>query len=223
MVVVAGLGTALMLEQQALTNLRERNRTLESQAAQLRQTAGRRAAETQDPAGNLALQHREQLRCAVAALRRETNDLASLRAKNHQLHLATSEPEDPVEAEFKEQMEARTGLVARLGLMFYMYAADHNDQFPTNFEQAADSRLADWESELEFGTNNLEIVCAGSAVSAVDRVKTILFRDKQTRCSPTGEWVKIYGFVNGHVEVHTEPDEAGFAAWEADHMVASGR
>jgi len=225
MIVVAGLGIAFVLEQQSVAALRAQNRALEQQVAQLGQVPGPSAADPQtapdDPASRREEQLRElnRLRNQVGALRQQSGALAGLRTKNHALHLATGEPEDPVEAEFKEQTEMRMNHMKRWGLSFYMYAVEHHDQFPTNFEQSA--RVTGAESELDFGTNNIEILYRGAIVSGADAGKTLLFRDKETRRSPQGDLVRVYGFADGHTEAHAEPDEAGFAAWEADRTAAA--
>jgi RNA polymerase sigma factor (sigma-70 family) len=227
-IVVACLGTAVVLEQQSVAALRAQNRALEQQVAQLGQVPGPSAADPQtapdDPASRREEQLRElnRLRNQVGALRQQSGALAGLRARNHALHLATGKPEDPVgpaEAEFKEQTEMRMNHVKQWGLSFKLYALDHNEQFPTSFEQSA--RGTSTESELGFGTNNLEILYQGAEVTGADADKTLLFRDKETRRSPNGDLVRVYGFADGHTEAHAEPDEAGFAAWEADRIVAT--
>ena len=231
-IVVAGLGTGFVLEQQSVAALRAQNRALEQQVAQLRPAAGPSGANPQalpdDPASQREEQSRElnRLRRQVGAMRPQSGDLAGLRTKNQQLRTAAGaagEPEEPVgpaEAEFKAQTEARMNHVKQWGLLFKTYALDHNEQFPTNFEQCA--RATGTESELDFGTKNLEILYQGAEVTgAEDALKTLLFRDRETRRSPKGDLVRIYGFADGRAEAHAEPDEAGFAAWEADRIVAS--
>jgi RNA polymerase sigma factor (sigma-70 family) len=225
-VVVAGLGTGLVLEQQAIRKLREQTQVLERQVAQLRQATAERArtAGVQAPADDPSAQRKSQLgdlsrlRNEVGALRRESTDLARLQAKNHELHTATGEPEDPVEAEFQEQTLMRANHLKQWGLSFHLYARDHNNQFPETFEQAASIQRS--ESLLGFDTNHFEIVYRGSSEGIADPGKTILFREKQARRSPKGDWIQVYGFADGHVEAHTETDEAGFAAWERERIVA---
>jgi RNA polymerase sigma factor (sigma-70 family) len=225
-VVVAGLGTTLILEHQALAKLREQNHALEQQVAQLRQAAQRPPpAGAQAPGGDRTspgedpLRDLNRLRREVGTLRQQPSDLASLRAKNRELHEATDEPEDPVEAEFKEQTEMRMNHLKQWGLSFLMYANDHNNQLPETFEQAASIQGS--EPLLGFDTNHFEIVYRGSTEGVADPGKTIIFRERQARRSPKGEWVQVYGFADGHVEVHTELDEAGFAAWERERIVAA--
>jgi hypothetical protein len=53
-----------------------------------------------------------------------------------------------------------------------------------------------------------------------DAGKTILFREKQARRSPKGEWVKVYAFADGTAQIHAESDEANFEVWEKDPVKA---
>jgi hypothetical protein len=206
--------------------LREENRALEQQVAQLSQQAeGRLSPSDPGTPGNVPASLREEqsgdlnrLRSEVGALRQQPNDLPRLRAENRELKAATDEPEDPAEAEFKEQTKMRMVHLKQWGLSFHLYARDHNDQLPETFEQAAGIQGS--ESLLGFDTNHFEIVCRGTIRGIPEPGKTIIFREKQARRSPKGDWVQVYGFADGHVEAHTEPDEASFAAWEKDRIVA---
>jgi RNA polymerase sigma factor (sigma-70 family) len=223
-VVVAGVGTTWVLEHQALNRLREENRALEQQVARLsRPTADLPSRGPNAPSGpqtSLAerrLRDLDRLRGEVSALRRQTGDLASLQAENRQLRSATDEPDDPAEAEFREQTLERVNHLKQWGLSFILYANDHQDQYPTTFEQAAGVQHS--ESLLGFDTNHFEIVFTGTRDSVPDPGKTLIFREKQARRSPKGDWIKVYGFADGSVETHPEPDETSFAAWERDRVV----
>jgi hypothetical protein len=220
-----GMGTTLMLEHRALTQLRQENQTLEQQIARL--TAQVESQSRAPDAKTLApqpsslrdqqLKELQRLRGEVGSLRPQSNDLASLRATNRDLRTATDEPDDPAEAEFKEQTRMRIEHLKQWGLSFILYAQAHQGQFPESFEQAA--KVQNSEALLEFDTNHFAIVYRGSQESVVDPGQTIIFREKQARCAPNGEWSKVYGLADGSVQVHTEPDEANFAAWEKERVV----
>ena len=36
---------------------------------------------------------------------------------------------------------------------------------------------------------------------------------------PDGKWVKVYGFADGHSEIHKEAD-GNFEAWEKERIIA---
>jgi len=225
--VAAGVGTTLVLEHQALTRLREENRALEQQVAQSSQPAQGPLSPSvaqAPPTATSSLREEQlrdlnRLRSEVGALRQQPNDLANLRAENRELRDATDEPDDPAEAEFKEQTQVRVNHLKQWGLSFILYARDHSDRLPETFEQAASIQGS--ESLLGFDTNHFEIVYRGTLESVRDAGKTIIFRENQARRSPQGQWVKVYGFADGHVESHTEPAEASFAAWEKDRVVTA--
>jgi len=224
-VIVAGVGTTVVLEHQALARLREQNLTLQQQAEQLtRQAAERqRRPDPNAQAGKPALRQDQELRelnrlrGEVGALRQQTSQIANLRAENSQLRSATGELDDPAEAEFKEQTQERANHLKQWGLSFFLYAHDHNDQFPATFEQAAGAQQN--EALLDFATNNFDIVYRGAVTNVSNPGETIVFREKLARRSPGGQWVKVYGFADGHVETHAEPD-GNFEAWERQRTVA---
>jgi len=224
-IVVAGVATAVLLEHQALTRLRQQNLALQQQVEQLTRQAAERQlrARLNAPAGKPApLRDRQlgelnRLRGELSALPRQTSQIASLQAENTQLRAATGEPEDQAEAEFKEQTIERMNHQKQWLLSFHMYANDHNDQFPATFEQAAGAQHT--ESLLDFATNNFEIAYQGAVKGLTNPGETIVFREKQARRSPKGDWIKVYGFADGHVETHAEPD-GNFEAWEKQHIAA---
>ena len=87
-VLVASVGTALVLEHQALTRLREQNQGLQEQVERLTQELGQyqRQPNLMAEANNLASdqQELERLRNEVNALRRYTNEVARLQAKDRE-------------------------------------------------------------------------------------------------------------------------------------------
>jgi RNA polymerase sigma factor (sigma-70 family) len=224
-VVVAGLGTTLVLEHRALNRLREQNRALAQQVARSQPSAPTRPQlpDVPPPGGDATRLREEQtrdlsrLRGEVGALRQQPNDLTRLQAENRELRAATDEPDDPAEAEFREQTLMRVTHLKQWGLSFILYARDHDDHYPETFEQAA--HVQNSEPLLGFDTNHFEIVPRGTVESVRDPGNAIVFRENQARRSPKGEWVKVYGFADGHVEAHTEPDEAGFTTWEKGRVV----
>jgi RNA polymerase sigma factor (sigma-70 family) len=225
-VLVAGLGTTLVLEQRALGRMREQNRVLEQQVTQLRESAGgqARAGESQaqatdpSPATQEPSRDLSRLRSEVGALRQGKPDLVALKAKNQELRKVTNEPDDPAEVEFNEQTEMRATHLKQWGLSFLLFARDHEGRYPETFEQAAGVQGS--ESLLGFDTNHFEIVYRGTMESVAKPGNTVIFRERGARRSPRGDWVQVYGFADGHVESHTEPTESGFAAWEQGRVIS---
>lgn len=231
-VVIAGLGTTLVLEHQALTKLREKNRALEARLggfdlvaqdnqrlSNLLAQASSKSSLSEDQFGELL-----KLRGQVGLARRLAVENPKLRTENTKLREASKvvnapapkEPEDPAEAEFQKETLHRENDLRQWGLMFHVYAGKANGKSPDTWEQVADQLpAAQRDSYLSFMTNNFEIVYHGELGSAENGGK-ILFREKQARRSPNGQWVKTYAFADADVETHSEPD-ANFAAWESQH------
>jgi RNA polymerase sigma factor (sigma-70 family) len=222
--VAAGLGTALVLEQQAWSRLRNQNEALEQQVAALRQSAaappnvpdpvarpGVLAAPREDQAQEL-----ERLRREVGALRQEPTDLPRLQAENRELKAMTEEPDDPLEAEFMEDTRVRVEHLKQWGLSFLLYAHRHDGRVPESFEEAASIQGS--EELLEFDTNHFEIVYRGTFEGVVDPGKTLIFRERQARQSPNGEWVKVYGLADGSTVTHMAADEEAFETWENERL-----
>jgi RNA polymerase sigma factor (sigma-70 family) len=231
-VIVAGLGTTVVLEHQAITRLNEQNRALQARLegftliardnerlSNLLAQATIKSSLPEDQFSELL-----KLRGQVGLARRLADENPKLRAENAKLRMASKvanapppkEPEDPAEAEFQKETQRREQHLSQWALMFHMYASKANDKSPDTWERVADQLPpAERDSFLSFATNNFEIVYHGELGNSESGGK-ILFREKQARRSPKGEWVKTYGFASGETETHSEPD-GNFAAWESQH------
>lgn len=70
-------------------------------------------------------------------------------------------------------------------------------------------------------TNQFELTYQGpvsNLYNATNFHDLIVVREKQPWQGPTGKWLKIYGFADGHSEIHAEPSD-GFNAFEQNHML----
>ncbi len=223
-VLVAGVGIVLVVKYQTLSRERRENAALRQQFEQLSAQAqahsrpARPAAEARGPvtdSGEL-----DRLRREVGVPGEPPNQLAKLRAENRQLHAATGEPVDPAEVTFQKESEHRSTHLKQWGLLFHVYASKVNDQAPDGFDRVADQiPEQDRAAFLDFATNNFEVMYQGKLAEIHRPGETILFREKQPRRSPKGEWVKVYGFADGSVQLHAETDEASFDAWEKPRLM----
>jgi RNA polymerase sigma factor (sigma-70 family) len=235
-VVVASLGTTLVLEQQALVRLREQNAALQAQLGQFAMMA-----QEHQRLSNLLAQSTSRstlppdqfhellkMRGEVGLARRLKDENPKLRSENTKLRSASKvvnapepkEPDDPAEAEFQRETQRRKDDLSQWGLMFIVSANKNNDQSPETWEQVADQIGAGQrDAFLRSATNNYEIVYHGK-LAQDGSGETILFRERQPRRSPTGEWFKVYGFADGHTEIHSEPD-GNFEAWEQQRLAGS--
>jgi hypothetical protein len=94
------------------------------------------------------------------------------------------------------------------GLCFFLFANDNRNQFPTNFEQ-----LKIYNPKGVLSDSDWEFVSGGDKMSFSNPRQTILFREKESRQSPDGSFVKVYAFADGSVQVLSSPDD-DFAALE---------
>ena len=107
--------------------------------------------------------------------------------------------------------DARQGLLALI-----RFSADHQDQFPTDFGQVTKYMSTEQLARINA---EFEILSPTSASNIESPSTTIVLREKQAWQSPAGNWLKSYGFADGHVEIHTEPN-GDFADYEKKHTVS---
>jgi hypothetical protein len=100
-----------------------------------------------------------------------------------------------------------------------MYAMDHKGQFPADFEGAKGFLDKKTQSEFDAITNQFEIVYRGKRSDVKNPSKTIVMREKEAHQMPDGRWAKVYGFADGHGEIHHEADD-NFDAWEKERIIA---
>lgn len=227
-----GLAAWVAFEYRATMALKEENAALRQTAAQVAdlqaandQLSNRLAQADVPGAGQSDLL---RLRGEVAMLRRQTNELERLRTENARLRDAlgrggsppaqtASEPDpsnDPARAAAIAKMNDARALV----MAAIQYAAEHKDAFPTAPEQFA-PYLQKGDNKFT-GTNDFDLVLPSGA-KVTNPSQTIMFREQQAWQSPTGKWDRTYGFVDGHVETHGEPDLNALEAWEQQRIVAA--
>lgn len=114
------------------------------------------------------------------------------------------------EAAMQKMNDARQGVLALI-----MYASENQAQFPTNLAQA--SAYINDGSVDEIATN-FDLVCPAFSTNIESPSTTIVLREKQSWQSPAGNWLKGYGFADGHAEIHTEPN-GNFDDYEKKHTV----
>lgn len=197
------------LQQQAarVTSLRSENDRLSSAAAE--------ASLSQEQVADL-----QKLRAEMAALRPEAESAAKTQAENSRLRRYAPLP-GPIQ--LKESMIAKMTFNKDLLVSFYRYSEQHNGEFPTNFDAAAPFLNDDAKTQTRVSPDEFEIVFTGSPSSITNAPDIIALREKDaystaSTANPQGGWAKIYGFVDGHVTVHSEP-ENNFTAFENAHMV----
>jgi RNA polymerase sigma factor (sigma-70 family) len=161
-----------------------------------------------------------KLRGEVAGLQQQTQEMGKLRAENQRLLAAWPDAVPPApEAEARAQQQqlmiqklsdAKQGVVS-----FLMFAADHQQQYPTNFEQVTTYSNPDFVNHIE---TNFDLVYSGSSTTITKPASTIVLMEKQAWQTVDGSWKKTYGFADGHAEIQTQPD-GNFTDWESQRII----
>ena len=235
-------GTATHLVQQREANrLRNENQQLVAEQDKLtgeRDAALAGATSDKNELARLQKNHGEllRLRGEVGLLRGQVKDLERLREENRRLQAglvkagqASEQGETELETDPQRQVaKTKMELAKELMLGVIMYAADNEDQYPTDFNQVLSMFTADDKERRIWAIKNdpdarakllnqFEIVIRGSEKNATNPGNTIAIREKEPWLL-NGKRVKVYGWADGHSEVHSEPPE-GFEVWEKQHML----
>jgi hypothetical protein len=80
-----------------------------------------------------------------------------------------------------------------------------------------EARLKALESAFDF-----DVVYKGPLNQLQDPGRTIVIRQRQPEQGTDGRYTRIYGFGDGHVEIHKTPD-GNFEDWERERIVPVGR
>jgi RNA polymerase sigma factor (sigma-70 family) len=235
-IAAASVATSLLLQHDAQAKLQARNEALQKQSGQLAdlETENQRLLGLAPNANNPTAQPAdlEKLRGEAAFLRSQTNDLASLREQNRQLRKPRMlQPKTPLQE--KELHMAKVEFEKRWMLAFRMYADDHGDLFPTNFEQAATFLPPGIKAADRVDPGAFEVVKYDSPPS-VTNPDAIVLREKEPTPTPNGKLMRIYGMADGSVQAIAIPqshtDSTGrqisydtFEAWEQAHMVSAAK
>jgi hypothetical protein len=125
---------------------------------------------------------------------------------NHQSR--TKLQQTPAENDFFEaETSKRINQAKQWAIAFIMYANKHQNQLPENFEELKTN------APKEVSNSNWEIVSGGNWKNFANPSQTILLREKESRRSPDGKFVKIYALADGSVQLVSSPDD-DFTAME---------
>jgi len=224
-VVIAGAAVLIFVQYQIQQKLRAENDSLRQQMARLQSHSPDTAAGNSNPAANEDMNELLRLRGEVSALRSQTNQIARLQQQNQQLQTSLTNAtqarqQSAAQADDQRAQERAFGLlqintakVSVLDLM--MYAQDHNDTIPTNFDFPQASNYFGNEG---YNTNlsAFEITYRGALSNIANPASAIVVRSAQPWMS-NGKWAKAYGFADGHAEVHSDPT-GNFDEFEQQHV-----
>jgi RNA polymerase sigma factor (sigma-70 family) len=233
-VVVAAVATPLAIQQRAQSQSRAQNESLRGQLQQMTELEAENArlsnllTQAQAAVSDGNMDELLRLRGEVGSLRRQLADAAQVQKRlSAQAKEASAQAKEATEkANLAQQQEAMKQLyIAKMNyakgwvMAFHMYAGDHQGQFPPSFDQAAAYVPPDLRDETLSASNQFEIFYQGPVAAMTNPATTIVLRETEAQQTPNGNWVRTYGFADGHSEVHSTAD-GNFAPWEQQHMAA---
>jgi RNA polymerase sigma factor (sigma-70 family) len=217
-VLVAGLVTPLVLQHQSLTKLRDENTALREQSqlvAQLQEENERlkQAQVDAEELDRLRAEHNEllRLRGEVSGTKRQLAEAVKVRERTAPAPQAQPEV-DPVEQQ-KQMAIAKLDYTRGWCLALFLYAEEHQGQFPANFDLAASFLPDEAKDQTNLSADQFEILYQGSRNDATNPNNVIMIREKEAWQTLDGGWVRAYGFVDGHSEIH-KADDGHFGPWE---------
>ncbi len=224
-IIALSLAAPFLLQQRASAKLRAFDDSVQQQAAKIStrrsendrlSSAAAGVSLSQEQAADL-----QKLRAEMAALKPSAESATAIRAENSRLQNEAA-LNGPVQ--LKEATVAKLSFNKDLLVSFYRYSEQHSGQFPTNFDDAAPFLDDTAKNQTKVSSDEFEIVFTGSPTSVTNPQDIIMLREKDAystanTANPKGGWAKIYGFVDGHVIVQSEP-ENDFTAFENAHMIA---
>jgi RNA polymerase sigma factor (sigma-70 family) len=230
-VIVAGLATPLVITYHSQARLRLENQSLRDQIARLGQVDAENerlsnlVRQAEISRASAVPSELLKLRGEVGVLKRQLAENANAQAQLARQAAQTNQPTTPEDEEkqnalMKQQFIARMGYAKNWIMAFYSYAEKNQGRYPADFGQAASFLADNAKDETLLATNQFDILYRGSSKALTDPANVIVLRENQSTPSPSGGWVRTYGFADGHAEVH-KSDDGNFQAWEAQHIVAS--
>ena len=214
--VVAGATTALVVQHQAQTKLRDQSESLRQQITQLQasnESLSNRLTAVADakPSSSQSLPDGQtsellKLRGEVGVLQRQASE-ASQKAQVAEQKLATALS---AKAQYALHQSATINAAKQVGLAMLVFSTDHENQFPTNLVQIK-HELGD-----SFAIGGIDLFAfefRNIGAQRLDHPNMVELRERLARQAPDGTWQRIYGFADGSVQTATSYD-GNFDAWE---------
>jgi hypothetical protein len=221
--VAAGVAATFVIQQQSQTRLHDENQSLQRQIVGLQNSNKDLSSQLADLNAAKKMSDEQfndllRLRSEVGMLRQRTNELgktqASLENSLAQAAAASQQSDSPAEQQRKiaiAKINNSRGLVTEM----IMYASDHQGLFPTNFDQ-----VGTYTGQFpESTTNGFEIVYQASGDQITNLPNVIVMQESQAWQTYDGKWAKVYGFADGHSELH-EAADGDFSAFEQRHSIS---
>jgi cell division protein FtsB len=219
--VVAGVTTSILVQHQAQARLRESGQILSQESERLDQLRAENArltkladtANSGNQAADLA-----RLRVEAEALRLQTNDLARLREQQLQAKARPdASPPGMTPEQARDYGMARMDFAKSAVMALLMYAQDNQHMYPTSFDQVTNYFPGASRNQTNVSSDEFEITYQGTFDGIKNPSQTIVVRQTDAWQGPNGNWLKAYGFADGHSELHSEKGN-DFQAFESQHL-----
>lgn len=219
-IVLAGFAIWIAVQNEALKQARAENESLKQQLDQVGQLATENERLSNfvaqaTGAGNDQNRELLRLRSEVGMLRHLTNEAARLRQQNTQLTEALANAAASAKASPTVPSSTEDTAVAHERAMMY---AKLNDAKNIMLQLIQHNAPQDSYVLINPGvsTNSFEQVYSGSLENLSNAASLIVIREKEAYQGLEGQWLRAYGFADGHSEVHAAQD-GNFDAWEKQH------
>jgi len=210
-VVITGVVTSLLIQQQGRARLHEQDESSRQQARQLAQLAADNerlsnlAARVNGSAANGQLDELLKLRAEAELLRGQIKKLGALREENGRLQQSPP-PEPKTPFQVIEMLWAKQQCAEAWMHAFIAYARENRGQLPASFEQAEPFWPKDIRKRTDVTADQFEILYHGSLDALTNR-RVILFREKKPWPHVTGKWGKFYGMSSGGAQYCSSSDK----------------
>jgi RNA polymerase sigma factor (sigma-70 family) len=229
-VIVASIAVPLMVEHRAQAKWTEDDVVLAQQKEQLAKLEADNAQRSQAGANSTAQNQwadLERLRGEAVKLRQQTNELASLQVESKQLRARNGLDKPKTAGQIQAETRAKMSFQQQWMLSTVRFISDHDGQYPTNFGQMGTNVAPVSMVTSTVGgvvtTNDIELVYGGKLSAITNAATTIVLREAESwntgaSSNPTDLWAKIYGFADGHIEIHQQV-ENNFDDYERQHII----
>jgi RNA polymerase sigma factor (sigma-70 family) len=231
--VVGSVTTSLLIQQHRHTKAREADQLAQQQSSQLARlkTDNDRLSSLAALAGSSSANNPDELnrlREEAATLRQKTNGLAAMQKDRWELNSALAQARQDSQdtnvqhSAWSEDAKAKAKYSGQLIQALMEYATQHQNQFPTNLEEAATFVSARTGKDAGFTPDQFEIAYQGP-LTALEKYAypslIFLIREKQPWKNTDGKWTKVYATVTG-IEIISLAD-GNFDAFEKKHILLS--
>jgi RNA polymerase sigma factor (sigma-70 family) len=217
---LGAIASHLVIQRQAQVRLRAKEEQLQQANDQLVQAL----AENQRLSNLLAKGRPGMSQSQMDELLRLRGQVGVLKRELAEAPKSLKAPAPALDAQNDSQDQQQQLAMAKLNypkywmLAFQLYAAQHDGQCPTNFEQAAAFLPEEFTNRTDLVPDQFQIAYQGAFNAITNPQSIIVIREKQAWQAADGGWLRAYGFADGHTELHKAAN-GDFGPWEAQHLL----